>query len=140
MSYSPHAVTRRSLIARGLGLVGGLVGTRLAGEPPPHASAEKKQKKKYSKVQIAQRAQNEADMCAEIGGTAVTDARPGGVTVTCSHSDGSSRTCTFHSKGVRCSTAVMNPGTLPDLQTQHPWSDPVDTPDVPLGSTEPTLR
>ena len=138
MSFTADSLTRRSLLVRGLGAFVATTLPHLAASPD--VAAGKKRKVKWTKVQIVQKAQDHADQCQLLGGTPETSAKPGGTTVTCSHSDGSSRTCTFHSKGVRCSTAVMNPGTLPDLQTQHPWSDPGHTPDVPLDSTEPTLR
>ena len=136
MSHPLNSVTRRLLIARSLGLSASAVSVWLAGEHLP-AAAEKKQKKKYTKVQIAQRAQNEADMCAEMGGIAETSSKPGGVTVTCTQSDGSGQTCTYHSKGVRCSSFAINPGSLPDLHPQNPWATPGEVPVVPL---EPTLR
>ena len=139
MHHLPSSMTRRALIVRALGLTAAIAGARFAGDQP-HAIAEKKSKKKLTKVQIAQKAQGYADNCTELGGTAVTDAKPGGVSVSCSHSNGEGETCTFHSKGVRCHASAITPGTLPDLQTQHPWSDPGDTPGMPLESTEPALR
>lgn len=141
MHHSDSSLTRRSFLVRGLGLCAGLAGVQLLGDIPD-VVADKKQKPKYSKIQIAQRAQAFADNCLELGGTPETSAKPGGVTVTCTsgNGDGTTTTCTFHSKGVRCSQAAINPGTMPDLQPQNPWTAPNDIPDVPLQPIEPTLR
>ena len=143
MNHSVRSVTRRTFMVRGLGLCTGLAIVRLLGNTPDvDVVAEKKQKPKYSKIQIAQRAQAFADNCLELGGTPETSAKPGGVTVTCSggNTDGTTTTCTFHSKGTRCSSAAINPGTMPDLAPQHPWTAPRDVPDIPLQPLDPVIR
>ena len=140
MQHADSSVTRRSFMGRGLGLCAGLAALLLLGDSPDVA-ADKKQKK-YSKIQIAQRAQSFADNCLELGGTPETSAKPGGVTVTCSggNTDGTTTTCTFHSKGTRCSSAAIDPGTMPDLEPQHPWTAPSDVPDIPLQPLDPVIR